>query len=198
MVLKNSLNFINEFLFYLINQTRKIYLNSSFYNNKISKIDDKSLGYKPSPSLLGCLVDYDKKKEKIEDFYLNSIWKNKNIKEKDFKKLHNYFWLFTLDLKSSKKITQSIILMPIIAKTKKDNDGNIVGLNGFMIFPTGYYSKTYFKPLKVNTWNTYWQWGTVLVAPYYGLGTEYIGGNGFFFGLGTVYFFPLISFGKYF
>ena len=110
MVLKNSLNFINEFLFYLINQTRKIYLNSSFYNNKISKIDDKSLGYKPSPSLLGCLVDYNKKKEKIENFYLNSIWKNKNIKEKEFKKLHNYFWLFTLDLKSSKKITQSIIL----------------------------------------------------------------------------------------
>ena len=96
------------------------------------------------------------------------------------------------------RATQSIILMPIIAKTKKDNDGNIVGLNGLMIFPTGYYSKTYFKPLKVNTWNPYWQWGTVLVAPYYGLGTEYIGGNGFFFGIGTVYFFPLISFGKYF
>ncbi len=110
MVIKNSFNFINEFFFYLINQVRKIYLNSSFYNKKISKIDYKSLDYKPSPSLLDCLIKYEKKKNKIEDFYLNSIWTNNKIKENDYKKLHNFFWLFTLDLKSSKKITQSIIL----------------------------------------------------------------------------------------
>ena len=35
---------------------------------------------------------------------------NKEIKENDYKKLHSFFWLFTIDLKSSKKITQSIIL----------------------------------------------------------------------------------------
>ena len=51
-----------------------------------------------------------KKKNNIENFYLNSVWINKNINEKDYKKLHNFFWLFTIDLKSSKKITQSIIL----------------------------------------------------------------------------------------
>ena len=32
------------------------------------------------------------------------------ISQKDYEKLHNFFWLFTLDLNSSKKITQSIIL----------------------------------------------------------------------------------------
>ena len=110
MVLKNSFNFINEFFLYSINQIRKIYLNSTFYNKKISKIDDKSLEYKPSPSILACIINYEKKKEKIEDFYLNSVWINKNIKEKDYKKLHNFFWLFTIDLKSSKNITQKIIL----------------------------------------------------------------------------------------
>ena len=47
MVIKNSLNFINEFFFYISNQIRKIYLNSNFYNNKISKIDNKVLEYKP-------------------------------------------------------------------------------------------------------------------------------------------------------
>ena len=47
-------------------------------------------------------------------------------------------------------VNQSIILMPVIAKTKKDNDRNIVGLRGWMIMPTGYYSKNYFKPLKVD------------------------------------------------
>ena len=110
MVLKNSLNFINEFFFYLLNQIRKIYLNSTFYNKKISKIDHKNLEYKPSLNILSCLIKYDKKRKKIEDFYLNSIWSNSEIKEKDYKKLHSFFWLFALDLKSSKKITQSIIL----------------------------------------------------------------------------------------
>ena len=110
MVLKNSFNFINEFLLYSIDQIRKIYLNSTFYNKKISNIDDRSLEYKPSPSILSCIINYEKKKEKIEDFYLNSIWTNKNIREKDYKKLHNFFWLFTIDLKSSKNITQKIII----------------------------------------------------------------------------------------
>ena len=34
---------------------------------------------------------------------------NKNLNEKDYKKLHSFFWLFSLDLKSSKKDTQNII-----------------------------------------------------------------------------------------
>ena len=42
--------------------------------------------------------------------YLNSVWTNKNISEKDYNNLHSFFWLFSLDLKSSKKITQSIML----------------------------------------------------------------------------------------
>ena len=110
MILKNSLNFIIEFLNYSTDHIRKIYLSSKIYNNKISKIDDKLIEYKPSPNLLDCLIKYEKKKNNIENFYLNSIWTNKNINEKDYKKLHNFFWLFTIDLKSSKKITQSIIL----------------------------------------------------------------------------------------
>ena len=110
MILKNSLNFISKFLNYFSSQLRKIYLSSKIYNNKISKIDDKLLEYKPSPNLLDCLIKYEKKKNDIENFYLNSIWTNKEINEKDYKKLHNFVWLFTIDLKSSKKITQSIIL----------------------------------------------------------------------------------------
>ena len=110
MVIRNSLNFINEFFFYILSQIRKIYLNSNFYNKKISKIDNKVLEYKPSLNILSCLVKYDKKRKKIDDFFLNSIWTDSSLKEKDYKKLHNFFWLFSLDLKSSKKITQSIIL----------------------------------------------------------------------------------------
>jgi len=118
MILKNSLNFISEFFSYSSNQVRKIYLSSKFYNKKISKIDDKIIEYKPSPNLLDCLIKYEKKKNNIENFYINSIWTNKEINVNDFKKLHNFFWLFTIDLKSSKKITQSIILNWIEANQK--------------------------------------------------------------------------------
>ena len=109
MFLKNSINSIYEFFYFFSKQLRQIYLNSSIYNNKISKIDNSVLSYKPSLSILSCIVKYEKKKNKIEDFNINSIWENKNISEKDYKKLHNFYWLFTIDLKSSKNITQSII-----------------------------------------------------------------------------------------
>ena len=109
MIFKNSLNYINQFFFFFTKKTRNFYLNSNIYNRKISKINYKNLEYKPSSSLLDCLINYEKK-NKIEDFSLKSIWTNKNINEKDYKKLHSFFWLFTLDLKSSKQSAQSIIL----------------------------------------------------------------------------------------
>ena len=109
MILKNSLNLISEFFNYSSNQIRRIYLSSKFYNKKISKIDDKIIEYKPSNHLIDSLIKYEKKNN-IENFYTNSIWINNEINENDYRKLHNFFWLFTIDLKSSKKITQSIIL----------------------------------------------------------------------------------------
>jgi len=51
---------------------------------------------------------YQKKKYKIEDFALEAIWQN-NLKYKEFEKLNNFFWFFSLDLKSSKKISQTVI-----------------------------------------------------------------------------------------
>jgi len=118
MILKNSFNYINQFYFFFTKKTRNFYLNSIIYNKKISKIENRNLEYKPSPGLIDCIIRYKKKKNKIEDFYLKSIWKNENIKKKDYEKLHNFFWLFTLDLKSSKKTTQSIILNWINANNK--------------------------------------------------------------------------------
>ena len=109
MILKNSFNQVNEFFTFLSNQLRKIYLHSSIYNKKISKIDDRILQYTPSLNLLDCLIKYNKKKNKIEDYFHKSIWTNTEINKGDYNKLHNFFWLFSIDLKSSNKITQSII-----------------------------------------------------------------------------------------
>ena len=77
MLLKNSISLINEFFSLTLRQIRKIYLNSNIYNKKISIIENNTLNYKPSLSILNCLVKYEKKKNKIEDFYVNSIWEKK-------------------------------------------------------------------------------------------------------------------------
>ena len=92
----------------------------------------------------------------------------------------------------------TMFIIPVVGMTKRDNDGNIIGSRGIMFMPTGYYSKNYFKPLKMNSWNPFWIWGTMLIAPYIGAGTEYINNNGYYIGVGSVYIAPLFHFGKYF
>ena len=87
MFFKNSLNYFNQFFFFISKQIKNFYLNSKIYNKKISKISNKILEYKPSPSLLDCLIKYEKKKIKIEDLYLNSVWSNKELAEKDYKNM---------------------------------------------------------------------------------------------------------------
>ena len=43
--------YLNQFFFKILKQFEKIYLNSSFYDKKISKVDENTLKYKPSPHL---------------------------------------------------------------------------------------------------------------------------------------------------
>ena len=82
MLYKNSSNYFGKFFFFLSNQIKNFYLNSNIYNKKISKISNRNIEYKPSPSLLDCLIKYEREKIKIEDLYLNSVWKNKNLSKK--------------------------------------------------------------------------------------------------------------------
>ena len=101
--------YINQFFLNIFNQIKKFYLNSNLYDKKISKINSKNLIYKPSPHLLSSLIKYKKKKIRIEDFSLDEIWNNKNINDKDYKHLNNFYWIFSLDLKSSKQDIQTVI-----------------------------------------------------------------------------------------
>ena len=71
--------------------------------------------------MLDCFIKYKKNKKNIEDFSLNEIWFNKNLKKNDYKNLHSFFWLFTLDLNSSKKNVQSVILNWINNNHKYNN-----------------------------------------------------------------------------
>jgi len=109
MIAKKFLDNFSLIFLNLKNQINKIYQNSNWYDKKISKVYNDNLSYKPSPHLLSSIVKYQKKKYKIDDFALESVWDN-NINSKDFKKLNNFFWFFSLDLKSSKKTVQSLII----------------------------------------------------------------------------------------
>ena len=114
------LNFINNSFVFFKKKTRSLYINSSIYNKRISTSDETPMVYKPSPSLLDCVIKYEKKRIKIENYSLNEIWNNQGLKDKDHKNLNSFFWLFSLDLKSSKKDTQKIILQ-WIKKNQKYN-----------------------------------------------------------------------------
>ncbi len=109
MILKNPLNFIGKFLNSIIQQIRNIYLYSNFYDKKISKFGPEVLIYKPSPHLLSSLIKYQTKKINVNDISINNLWDNENMNSKNFKKLNNFYWFFSLDLKSYKKDTQKII-----------------------------------------------------------------------------------------
>jgi uncharacterized heparinase superfamily protein len=108
MTIKNFIANLSQIYFNLKLSLKQFYQNSNFYDKKISKTKDIAFGYKPSPYLLSSIIKYQKKKYKIEDFALESIWQN-DLKYEEFEKLNNFFWFFSLDLKSSKKITQTVI-----------------------------------------------------------------------------------------
>jgi uncharacterized heparinase superfamily protein len=108
MTIKNFIAYLGQIYFSLKFNLKKFYQNSNFYDKKISKTKDITFGYKPSPYLLSSIIKYQKKKYRIEDFALESIWQN-DLKYEEFEKLNNFFWFFSLDLKSSKKTTQTVI-----------------------------------------------------------------------------------------
>ena len=108
MINGNSFGFLGQFYYGIKDNFRKIYQNSNFYEKKISKTFNNNIQYKPSPHLLSSVIKYQNKKYRIEDFAIESIWQDK-INAKDYEKLNNFFWFFSLDLKSSKKTTQSVI-----------------------------------------------------------------------------------------
>ena len=117
MINKNSLGILGQVYSSIKKSFKSIYKNSNFYEKKISKTLSNGFEYKPSPHLLSSIIKYQKKKYKIEDFAIDSIWKN-NLSPKDYEKLNNFFWFFSLDLKSSKKTTQTIIKNWISNNTK--------------------------------------------------------------------------------
>ena len=110
MIFNNLLNLINNSYLFSKKKISSLYLSSNIYNRKITSSVISSLEYHPSSNLLDAIIKYDKKKINIENYSFNNVWENRKLKKKDFKNLNSFFWLFSLDLRSSKKDTQNIIL----------------------------------------------------------------------------------------
>ena len=108
MINTKSFGILGKIYINLKKSIREVYQNSNFYENKISKTFKNSFEYKPSPHLLSSIIKYQNKKYIIEDFAIDSIWQN-DSSLKDYQKLNNFFWFFSLDLKSSKKTTHKVI-----------------------------------------------------------------------------------------
>ncbi len=88
---------------------RNLYLNSFLYDKKISKPFKSFLKYKPSTYLLSSIVKIQTKKINIKEFALETVWTNTNLNKKQIRKLNNFFWIFSLDLKSPSSSVQKVI-----------------------------------------------------------------------------------------
>ena len=60
--------YISYFFSTISKKLKSLYLNSNFYDKKISQISNNDFIYKPSPHLLSSLIKYQKKRFKIEDY----------------------------------------------------------------------------------------------------------------------------------
>ena len=85
MIFNNVLSLINNSYIFSKKKIRSLYLGSDIYNRKITPSIINSLDYCPSPSLLDSFIKYDKKKINIENYSLNKIWGEKNLKKKIIK-----------------------------------------------------------------------------------------------------------------
>ena len=103
-------------------------------------------------------------------------------------------------IKINKYSAHSILFFyPVLSIIIKNENNEVIGSKGFSPFLLGYNEKTYYAPLKTNSWNNYWHWGTLaFIIPYIGIGSDYINDNGFYFGIASLYHVPTISIGKYF
>ena len=66
MIYRKPLNYINQFLVHIRDKIQKLYLNSSFYDKKISKFNNSVFYYRPSAHLLSSIIEYQTKKYDIE------------------------------------------------------------------------------------------------------------------------------------
>ena len=104
---------ISEYFFsiylFLLYKLKISYFKSKYYNKKISNNLLLKFQYKPSLHIINSLTSFNKRKIRIENFSLNSLWETSSKNILEFENLHNFLWLASLDIKTTKSTTQAII-----------------------------------------------------------------------------------------
>ena len=168
-------------------------------DNNVSKIIfNPETGEMINPDSLGIQNSH----QIIFDPYTGEQIINKSIQ--NHKKIHNEGDIIKINksdfVEKYKTSVHSILFFyPVFAIINKNENNEVIGSEGFSPILLGYYQKNYYAPLKTNSWNNYWHWGTfAFIIPYVGIGSDYINDNGFYLGIGSFYYVPTISIGKYF
>jgi len=94
-------------LFFL--RLKNIYLQSNYYNKKISSFIPEKIFYTPSAYLSASLSTINNNFYKIANTSPDIFWRTKIKNKLEFENLHSFLWLSKLDRKNSKKITKKII-----------------------------------------------------------------------------------------
>jgi len=94
-------------LFFL--RLKNIYLQSNYYNKKISSFIPEKIFYNPSTYLSASLSTINNNFYKIANTSPDIFWRTEIKNKLEFENLHSFLWLSKLDRKNSKKITKKII-----------------------------------------------------------------------------------------
>ena len=103
---------------------------------------------------------------------------------------------FGLDLNRNITVGSGFFMF---GRIKHNDDGEIVSIRGFNPFYLGWYRRYYFSPVTEGKFNLFWHWGTVVfIAPYAGIGGDFLMKNGWYIEIGTLYVMPYIAIGKFY
>ncbi len=97
-------------------------------------------------------------------------------------------------------ITNNVALgFPDYGWAMKNSEGQVTGFQGLNAM-LGFSVKFFFSPLKYQSWNAFWGWGTALIffPVYLQIGGDYMSSNGFYMGLSLTDFIPSVEFGGVF
>jgi uncharacterized heparinase superfamily protein len=86
---------------------KRIYFSSNHYRKSLKTKTPRQTYYNPNPFLLSIITSYKKETFKISEVDPNLFWIED--KKKNYRQLHNFFWLSLIDRKTNSKNVKKII-----------------------------------------------------------------------------------------
>ena len=104
-----QLYFLSLFKLISIN-IRKIYYNTTYYDNRIREESVSRINYFPSVHLLNALLINNNEIYKIPKLSFNQIWNDNKITSEEYNNLHNFLWLTKIDRKEDAQLLRDLLI----------------------------------------------------------------------------------------